>query len=104
MATNQASQFSADISNYIAEKTLPLARKQLVAYQFGDPLRLPKGFGTTYTATLAAIGTAAGTQVPVGATLWLFNSASGNVTVNHSGAGAGPITRPLAHTNPISIS
>jgi N4-gp56 family major capsid protein len=51
MATNQASQFSADISNYIAEKTLPLARKQLVAYQFGDPLRLPKGFGTTYTAT-----------------------------------------------------
>jgi N4-gp56 family major capsid protein len=51
MATNQASQFSADISNYIAEKTLPLARRQLVAYQFGDPLRLPKGFGTTYTAT-----------------------------------------------------
>ena len=51
MATNQASQFSADISNYIAEKTLPLARRQLVAYQFGDPLRLPKGYGTTYTAT-----------------------------------------------------
>jgi len=51
MATNQSSQFSADISNYIAEKTLPLARRQLVAYQFGDPLRLPKGFGTTYTAT-----------------------------------------------------
>ena len=51
MAVNQASQFSSDISNYIAEKTLPLARKQLVAYQFGDPLRLPKGFGTTYTAT-----------------------------------------------------
>jgi N4-gp56 family major capsid protein len=51
MAVNQAATFSADISNYIAEKTLPLARKQLVAYQFGDPLRLPKGFGTTYTAT-----------------------------------------------------
>ena len=51
MAVNQAASFSADISNYIAEKTLPLARKQLVAYQFGDPLRLPKGFGTTYTAT-----------------------------------------------------
>lgn len=51
MAVNSASQFSADISNYIAEKTLPLARRQLVAYQFGDPLRLPKGFGTTYTAT-----------------------------------------------------
>ena len=51
MATNVASQFSADISNYIADKTLPLARRQLVAYQFGDPLTLPKGNGTTYTAT-----------------------------------------------------
>src|SRR5215469_11220520 len=49
--TNVASQFSADIVAYIAEKTLPLARKQLVAYQFGDPLTLPKGRGTTYTAT-----------------------------------------------------
>jgi len=48
---NVASQFSADIVAYIAEKTLPLARKQLVAYQFGDPLTLPKGRGTTYTAT-----------------------------------------------------
>ena len=48
---NQASSFSADIENYIADKTLPLARRQLVAYQFGDPLRLPKGRGTTYTAT-----------------------------------------------------
>ncbi len=51
MAVNQASQFSADIENYIADKTLPLARRQLVAYQFGDPLTLPKGRGTTYTAT-----------------------------------------------------
>lgn len=51
MATNQASQFSSDISNYIQDETLPLTRKQLVAYQFGDPLTLPKGFGTTYTAT-----------------------------------------------------
>lgn len=42
---------SSDIVAYIAEKTLPLARKQLVAYQFGDPLTLPKGRGTTYTAT-----------------------------------------------------
>jgi N4-gp56 family major capsid protein len=48
---NVASSFSADIENYIADKTLPLARRQLVAYQFGDPLRLPKGRGTTYTAT-----------------------------------------------------
>ena len=51
MATNSASQFSPDIENYIADETLPLARKQLVAYQFGDPLELPKGRGTTYTAT-----------------------------------------------------
>ncbi len=51
MATNVASSFSADIVAYIAEKTLPLARRQLVAYQFGDPLTLPKGRGTTYTAT-----------------------------------------------------
>ena len=49
--TNTAGQFSSDIVNYIAEKTLPLARRQLVVYQFGDPLRLPKGRGTTYTAT-----------------------------------------------------
>ena len=48
--TNTASQFSADIENYIADETLPLARKQLVAYQFGDPLTLPQGRGTTYTA------------------------------------------------------
>ncbi len=51
MPTNQASQFSSDIENYIADKTLPLARRQLVAYQFGDPATLPKGRGTTYTAT-----------------------------------------------------
>ena len=48
---NVASQFSSDIEQYIADKTLPLARRQLVAYQFGDPLSLPKGRGTTYTAT-----------------------------------------------------
>lgn len=51
MATNVAGQFSADVSNYIAEKTLPLARRQLVVYQFGDPLTLPKGNGVSYTAT-----------------------------------------------------
>ena len=48
--TNTASSFSADIENYIADETLPLARRQLVAYQFGDPLTLPQGRGTTYTA------------------------------------------------------
>jgi len=52
MATqNKASGFSADIANYIQEKTLPLAKRQLVAYQFGDQLSLPKNMGTTYTAT-----------------------------------------------------
>ena len=51
MATSTSGQFSSDIEAYIAEKTLPLARRQLVVYQFGDPLTLPKGRGTTYTAT-----------------------------------------------------
>lgn len=51
MATNVAGSFSSDIEAYIADKTLPLARRQLVVYQFGDPLTLPKGRGTTYTAT-----------------------------------------------------
>src|ERR1700748_3553646 len=51
MPVNQSSAFHADIEAYIADKTLPLARRQLVAYQFGDPLTLPKGRGTTYTAT-----------------------------------------------------
>lgn len=51
MATNSSSQFSADIEGYIADETLPLTRRQLVAYQFGDPAELPKGRGTTYVAT-----------------------------------------------------
>ena len=51
MATNIASQFSGDVTTYIAAKTLPLARRQLVVYQFGDPATLPKGMGTTYTAS-----------------------------------------------------
>jgi N4-gp56 family major capsid protein len=48
---NKATGFSADIANYIQEKTLPLAKRQLVAYQFGDQLKLPKNMGTSYTAT-----------------------------------------------------
>jgi len=52
MATvNTSPTFSADISNYIQKKTLPLVQRQLVAYQFGDMLRLPKQRGTTYTAS-----------------------------------------------------
>lgn len=51
MPTNIAGQFAADIEGYLADETLPLARRQLVVYQFGDPLTLPKGRGTAYTAT-----------------------------------------------------
>lgn len=50
MPTNTASQYSSDIENYIADETLPLAVRQLVVYQFGDPATLPEGRGTTYTA------------------------------------------------------
>lgn len=49
--TNQAATFSSDIENYIQQKTLPLVQRQLVAYQFGQMLRLPKQRGTTYTAS-----------------------------------------------------
>jgi len=51
MPVNTSGQFTADIEAYIANETLPLARRQLVAYQFGDPEKLPKGRGTTFTAT-----------------------------------------------------
>jgi N4-gp56 family major capsid protein len=51
MAANVAGSFAADIEGYLADETLPLARRQLVVYQFGDPLTLPAGRGTAYTAT-----------------------------------------------------
>lgn len=52
MAVNQSSQFQADIEGYIADKTLPLARRQLVAFQFADKSEgIPKGRGVNYTAT-----------------------------------------------------
>jgi N4-gp56 family major capsid protein len=51
MATNQSSNFSSDVRNYLAEKVLPLAKRQLTAYQFADKLKLPENMGTTYTAT-----------------------------------------------------
>lgn len=51
MPTNTASQFSSDIEAFIQDELLELARRQVVAYGFGDPLTLPKGRGTTYTAT-----------------------------------------------------
>lgn len=48
---NNYPQFTSDIENFIADKTLPLAQRQLCAYKFGDPLTLEKGRGLTYTAT-----------------------------------------------------
>lgn len=51
MTTNTSSQFSADIENYIQSKVLPLAQRQLIAYQFGDKLELLENRGTTYTAS-----------------------------------------------------
>ena len=50
MPVNQSSGFQADVEAYIAQSTLPLARRQLVVYQFGDPLQLPKGRGVVYQA------------------------------------------------------
>ncbi len=49
--TNAAAGFQSDVENYIQEEVEPLARRQLVAYQFGKPLRLDINRGTTYTAS-----------------------------------------------------
>src|ERR1700694_1180308 len=49
--TNQSTSFTADVEAYIQEEVEPLARRQLVAYQFGKPLRLDINRGTTYTAS-----------------------------------------------------
>lgn len=51
VAVNYQATFNSDVENYIQSKTLPLSQRQLVAYQFGDQLRLPKGRGLTYTAS-----------------------------------------------------
>lgn len=48
---NQSGQFQADIEAYIQDEVLDLSYRALVAYQFGDPLRLPENRGTTYTAS-----------------------------------------------------
>ena len=50
MPVNSSGSFQADVEAYIAQSTLPLARRRLVAYQFGDPLTLPKGRGVVYQA------------------------------------------------------
>jgi N4-gp56 family major capsid protein len=51
MATNFSSNYAADVSNYIQKEKLPLVQRQLVLYQFGQALRLPKQRGTAYTAS-----------------------------------------------------
>lgn len=43
--------FQADVEAYIQEEVEPLARRQLIAYQFGKPLHLDTNRGVTYTAT-----------------------------------------------------
>ena len=40
-----------DIELHIADEVLRIAQRQLVAYQFGQPLRINKQTGVTYTAT-----------------------------------------------------
>ena len=42
---------SSDIELHIANEVLRIAQRQLVAYQFGQPIRLEKQSGVTYTAT-----------------------------------------------------
>jgi N4-gp56 family major capsid protein len=49
--TNVSGSFQADVENFIQEEVEPLARRQLVAYQFGKPLHLDTNRGVTYTAS-----------------------------------------------------
>src|SRR5208282_4210376 len=49
--TSTSTGFQADVEQYIQEEVEPLARRQLVAYQFGKPLHLDTNRGVTYTAT-----------------------------------------------------
>jgi N4-gp56 family major capsid protein len=49
--TSTSPTISADVVPYIQEEVEPLARRQLVAYQFGKPLHLDVNRGTSYTAT-----------------------------------------------------
>ena len=49
--TSQSAGFQSDVELYIQEEVEPLARRQLVAYQFGKPLHLDTNRGVTYTAT-----------------------------------------------------
>lgn len=48
---NQSSTYASDVSLFIQQEKLPLVQRQLVLYQFGQALRLPKQNGTTYQAS-----------------------------------------------------
>src|SRR5258706_3255008 len=49
--TSTSAGFQSDVENFIQDEVEPLARRQLVAYQFGKPLHLDTNRGVTYTAT-----------------------------------------------------
>ena len=49
--TSTSDNLQADIVPFIQEEVEPLARRQLIAYQFGKPLHLDVNRGATYTAT-----------------------------------------------------
>jgi N4-gp56 family major capsid protein len=49
--TSTSPGMQSDVVLYIQEEVEPLARRQLVAYQFGKPLHLEVNRGVTYTAT-----------------------------------------------------
>jgi N4-gp56 family major capsid protein len=49
MALNLLAQFSSAIENIIADELLPLTQNRLVVYPLGEPKKMPKGRGTTYT-------------------------------------------------------
>jgi N4-gp56 family major capsid protein len=49
VAVNLLSAFSSDIENIISDELLPLTQNRLVVYPLGEPKKMPKGRGTTYT-------------------------------------------------------
>jgi N4-gp56 family major capsid protein len=51
VAVNTQTTYAADVSNFIQKEKLPLVQRQLVLYQFGQSLRLPKQRGLSYQAT-----------------------------------------------------
>ena len=51
MTTNFQSTYASDVSLFIQKEKLPLVQRQLVLYQFGQQLRLPKDRGLVYQAS-----------------------------------------------------